>query len=131
VAGGNFPFRLEQPQQRKGCLSIALLTLTVLYTLAGVNFLIVALGLIPAESMPQNLTQSYAQVISATMFTCALGAFGMWRWRRWGVVVYSIVVVTMLGVDVWLRQPYFFAPAHVTIWIVILAMIWNKWEYME
>ena len=131
MAVNDFPFHLEPPQQRGGCLSVVLIALMVLYAIATVSVAALLFGVVKGAELPDTFTPGLAKVALGVAIAAAVGAFGIWRWRRWGMYLFAASAGTALAMEVHLREPVVGAPFHVTALIVVAALLWGRWRHFD
>lgn len=125
-----FPFELKPRPERGGCLTALVAVAMVFYFLAGASIL---LGLtwrreeveVPAEVVP------FLPYMAAFSLLAAIGMWGIWRWKRWGMYLFAGVVLLTLVIDVGKTHGPLGSPIHVVVLALVLLLIRRCWEFFE
>lgn len=140
MARSDFPFHLGPVQERPRSLSILLIVMIVVYGFPAFGAAIALYAIFSSEfegttieQMPFSaaLIRPIAIASLGISLAGAIGGWGMWKWRRWGMYLFTAGALTSLAIELILREPVLGSPFHVTILLVLVVMLWGRWRYFD
>jgi hypothetical protein len=134
-----FPFQLDRPANRGVVLSIVLI-LYIAFCVIGAANLAITLALWEqispqfAQEAPGIPVDSIRQAMGVALAAYLLGgagAFGIWKWRRWGMYMIVVGAIAASILELAMGMAVAYSPFHVSALVVITVLIWEKWRHME
>ena len=141
MARSDFPFHLGPVQERPRALSILLIVMIVVYAFLAFGAAIAVYATFTSQvvdtttieqiSLSRHFMKPLAVASLGISLAGALGGWGMWKWRRWGMYLFAAGALTSLAIELLLRKPVLGSPLHVTILLVLVVMLWGRWRYFD
>jgi len=132
VANDPFPFDLGPKPERGFLLTFVLLLTMGFYFLTAFSILVYLFGAAgPQVETPPGTNPRLLPYVAGLSLSCAIGAWGIWRWRRWGVYLFAAAAFVALVIDLSLPKPALGSFFQVAVLLLIILLIRKKWAHFE